>query len=195
MMILSGLAVAAAALSACGGGDDDKPVSSPETGGSGATAPAATVTGGSGATTSADTQAPTGGTATAPSASTAVTAAATAKASVKVDDDTASFDKGLCIVADDGSNLQLSIGDFYGKRDGLVVSAGDIRGPGTKAVKGGGTFGAADVLVLVGHSGADVSPDYREDAKTSVTLASDLKSGSFTAEGRNGKAISGTFTC
>jgi len=120
-----------------------------------------------------------------------------AKATVKIGNDAFSYQGGYCLVASDGSNLQVLIGQTRPvPKEGVLLSAGTIVRASSKSLKGGGHVAGNDLLILVAHANQDYSPGTQDEDKSEAVLAPDLKSGTFTGISRvGGRSISGSFTC
>ena len=136
---------------------------------------------------------PTGATPTQPAAVGTVTSDS-ATATVKVGDQTFTFENGQCETGDDDAWLTVTIGQPGGDQYfGLVVGAHPTAPEGTRSAKGGGVFAGSEVSIVVTHGGSTFAVGGGRGDK--VALDRQFQKGEFIGTTSDGDAISGSFTC
>jgi hypothetical protein len=116
-----------------------------------------------------------------------------AKATVKVGDQTLTFEGGECAIGDDDQWLAVNIGEVGGDNYfGLLVGTTPGSEESARSAKGGGQFNEREFNVTWTH---EVSASVLLPSDERLTLASDLKSGEFEGTELEGNQVSGSFTC
>ena len=128
-----------------------------------------------------------------PSVAGAVTGGS-ATASVTVAGETHAYSGGGCAIGADDEYVRVNIGTVGGGEYFSVLAG---RSPAadadTRSTKGGGEFSGDDVLVTFAAEGRSF---LLRSADTKLTLAPDLRSGTFTSvEANAGTAVRGEFSC
>jgi len=172
------------ALVACGGGDEE------EEGTQTTTRPAATTAA----------QTPTGAT---PTQAAAVTPTGPsfsggATATVKVGDQTFTFEDGKCDIAPDETWLAVNIGQpGGGEYFGLLVGTNEAAPAGARPISGGGVFTDGEVALTIEQRGSSFLMGGIGAAAEAnkMILPADLSSGEFEGTTLDGQPISGSFQC
>jgi hypothetical protein len=117
-----------------------------------------------------------------------------ATASVTVAGETHAYSGGGCAIGADDEYVRVNIGTVGGGEYFSVLAG---RSPAadadTRSTKGGGEFSGDDVLVTFAAEGRSF---LLRSADTKLTLAPDLRSGTFTSvEANAGTAVRGEFSC
>jgi hypothetical protein len=143
---------------------------------------------------------PTGATATQAAADTPIGPSffGSATATVKVGDQTFTFEDGKCDIAPDETWLAVNIGQPGGDEYfGLLVGANEAAAAGARPVSGGGVFTDGEVALTVEQGGSTFLMGGIGAAAEAnkVTLPADLNSGEFEGTTLDGQPISGSFQC
>jgi hypothetical protein len=115
-----------------------------------------------------------------------------AKATVKVGDQTLTFEGGECAIGTDDEWLAVNIGEVGGDTYFGLTAGKTPASDSARSAEGGGEFSNEDFLVTWVHESSEAAilgGDGRLD------VASDLKSGQFEGSDIDGNAVSGSFTC
>ena len=195
------------AFVACGGGDDEEAVTPARTSATSAATSPTTPSGAGAAQTAAATTAA-GATETATAAEATATEAATetpgvsfsggATATVKVGDQTFTFENGKCDVGPKEAWLAVNIGETGSEYFGLLVGGNPSAPQGERPVSGGGAFTDGEIALTVEHGGSSylLGGIGAASQANTVTLAADLKSGEFQGTTLfDNLSISGSFHC
>jgi hypothetical protein len=121
-----------------------------------------------------------------------------ATATVKVGDQSFTFQDGKCDIAPDSTWLAVNIGQPASEEYfGLLVGANPSAPGGARPVTGGGVFTDGEIALTVEQGGSSFLMGGTSAAAegNKVTLAPDLKSGEFEGATLQGDPISGSFTC